>query len=147
MGCTSVEDAKEEYEQDTTVTAEPVPAPSPAAPSINGWIEEVGYPTFMENLGNDPDLHFHLEEVEGGVLLTICYDGLVDSLYEVNFEGWEEIESTFCELSETGYYSLVAYGIDHAQCNFVINLENDLNPDKVILSIMNGEIIYSISED
>lgn len=111
---------------------------------ISDWINEIGYPLFNSHFLKSEGYHFTLEEVGGNALLTISCDDLVNSLNETNFFRWEEIKKAFCELSESSYHSLLNYG---AKGNFVINVINDEEPDEVILSIINGQVVYSISDN
>lgn len=147
VGCGSNSGAADtDFEKDS-INQNEISEETTSFPTVNQWINDIGYPAFSEHFNSDPDYHFVLEATDGGALLTITYDGLVNSLHETNMAEWKEIEEAIVDLSETGHYSLISYGVDSSNTNFIINLENDLNSDKVILSVMNGEIIYSISED
>lgn len=111
---------------------------------ISDWINEIGYPLFSSHFLESEGYHFTLEEVNGNVLLTISCDDLVNSLNETNFSQWEGIKNAFCELSESAYHSLLNHEV---KGNFIINVISDEKPDEVILSIINGQVIYSISDN
>lgn len=112
--------------------------------TTSDWINEIGYPLFSRELSKSEGYKFILKPNESGVLLTISCKDLTKSLYDTDFSQWEDIKQAFCDVSESGHYSLLNYGV---QASFSICLLNDKKPDEEILLITNGQVIYSISDN
>ena len=59
-----------------------------------------------------------------------------------NYEDWVSVKDNFCSLCDTLYESAVDLGMDDP--TVFVHILNDQNYDNILLSVMNGVVIYDV---
>ena len=87
------------------------------------------------------------DESDNTVILSTIVDGIADSLlYSIEtgygMDNWDDIVFTEQGLSidTLEYFESIGYDV-----NVIIDLLNDESPDKVLLKILNGRVIYDVT--
>lgn len=100
------------------------------------------------SIGDNFD-YYTLDGDESSIELSVATDGIAEAVYEAmsvgldeNYEDWVSVKDNFCSLCDTLYESAVDLGMDDP--TVFVHILNDQNYDNILLSVMNGVVVYDV---